>query len=733
MRRFLSLVVPLFLLAGPAAAGPGAMLTGSVRGPDGGALPHLVLRLSGPEGPRQFLTGPEGHYRVGPLAPGDYTLAVEAPGFRLAPEPRVTLTDGETRLDLALSPAPVREHVLVSATRGEATLSTLGVSATVLDSAAIAGREAGSLLTLVQNVPGVATARTGGVGTQGSTFVRGGEDRFARILLDGIPLNAPGGLYNFGPVLPLELERIEVVRGAASSLYGTDALAGVIHLVTRRAGPDEALGLRAEADAGGFAWRRFSGGASGRKGAVDWSAGGTRLTTDNEQPNSAFEETAAAASLGTRLGEASSLRLATRFATSSVGTPGQTAYGRPDLDATSERDDFVLGVQFRHARQGLAHELRAGFARMDQLSLNPADSGPYVPRSGDRVSPFEFFDFPEPAGFLDDTRRLSAGYQVELQAGDRHLLTAGADLERETGRLGSRALPLRTPERTNLGAYVQDRLLLGGRFFLTLGGRIERNDNYGTRAVPRAALAYRLREGDDAVTLKASAGAGIKEPTFFQTFGFSEDIVGNPDLDPERSRTYDVGIEQRFLGSRLRAEATLFRHEYRDQVAFRILSFTPFRGSYANLGETRGQGVELAVEAAPLPRLSLAAAYTYLDGEVIVSASEDPVYAVGEPLLRRPRHQASFSGEAGAGRATLGATLLVVGRRADSDFSALGLTENEGYARLDVRARVALGRGLEAFAVADNLLDASYEEALGYPALGRSVRAGIRFRSVRPN
>src|SRR5262245_24280410 len=127
MRRFVFLVFVLLVLrAATAAAEPGAALSGIVRSPDGTPLPHLVLTVSGAGGGRTVLTGPEGRYRVESLTPGDYELAADAPGFRLSPEPRVTVREGETRLDLALVPAPVREHVVVSATRGAGTLSTLG-------------------------------------------------------------------------------------------------------------------------------------------------------------------------------------------------------------------------------------------------------------------------------------------------------------------------------------------------------------------------------------------------------------------------------------------------------------------------------------------------------------------------------------------------------------------------------------------------------------------------------
>jgi len=146
-----------------------------------------------------------------------------------------------------------------------------------------------------------------------------------------------------------------------------------------------------------------------------------------------------------------------------------------------------------------------------------------------------------------------------------------------------------------------------------------------------------------------------------------------------------------------------------------------------NLAKTRAQGVELALEARPLAPLRVFGQYTFLDGKILESPSGfDPVYAVGEPLLRRPRHQGSLSAQLDLGRWSAGATVVYVGERADSDFVGLGLTRADAYTRLDARLRVRLARAVEAFCVGENLLDASYQEVLGYPALGRSVRGGLR-------
>jgi vitamin B12 transporter len=710
-------------------------LAGAIRTAEGSPVPQVVLQVDGPGGSRSLTTGPDGRFRLTGLESGDYALHLDAPGFVLSPEPRVKVEPGhDAWLDLVLEPAPVREHVVVSATRGEAVTSSLGTVVTVIDAERIAERESSSFLNLMQDVPGANVARSGGVGAQGTVFLRGGASNFARVLVDGVPVNEPGGAWNFGPQLAFELERVEVVKGAASSLYSTDALAGVVHLSTRRPVLGEAPSLRAEAEAGSFSWQRYAGGTSGRSGAYDWNLGLQHLDTDNEQPNSRFEATSGALTAGAALGERSNLRLVVRVDDSELGTPGPTAYGRPDRDASFDFTSVVSGVSFRHAGSRVAHSLRAGFATTDQLSHNPLDSGSFLPRAGDQVASFPYSDFPDPLGFQNDTKRLSAGYQADVQANARNLVTVGLDLEHESGEIGSRSGDLLTPSRTNVGAYLQDRLAVG-RLFAAAGARVERNDSFGTKLVPRVAFAYRARGGNDATTLRASAAAGIKEPDFFQSFGTSPFALGNPDLKPERSRTFDVGIEQRLFAGRARADVSYFHHDYHDQIAYQY-DFATNTGTYINLGKTRGQGLEVAVAASPVHRLSLSAEYTYLDSEVLISTSSfDPVYAEGQPLLRRPKHQGSLSARYTGERVSVGTSLVRVGERADSDFVGIGLTSNAAYTRVDARVHARLLSGLSAYVVSENLFDRQYQEILGYPALGRSVRVGLRYRrpdSARP-
>ncbi|MCG6928274.1 MAG: TonB-dependent receptor [Acidobacteria bacterium] len=722
-------VLSLALSAVPraGAADPGGVLEGSVRTSDGRPLAHVAVTVEGPPGARRVTTDPQGLYRVDRLVAGDYAASVDAPGLVLEGPARATVGSGEARLDLVLSPAPVRELVVVTAARGEATHSNLGVSTSVIDRERIEERAAPSLLPLLQEVPGTATARTGATGMQGSVFLRGGEARYAAVLVDGVPVNQPGGAFDWSAALPFELERVEVVRGAASSLYGNDALAGVIQLVTRRARDGEAPSLRAEAEAGSLEWQRYQAATTGARGAFDWNLGVQRFTTDNAEPNSRFEQIALASSIGLQLGSQTRLRAVVRYDDGDVGTAGPTAYYRPDLDASFERSDAVASASVRHVAARTVHRFSLGYTRTNQLSLNPVDSGCDTPEWEGQTGAFPICDFPNPDGFQNQTARLYAGYQADLPLGARHLLSAGADGEHEVGALGSRAEELLRPDRTNLGAYVQDRVLLGRRAYLTLGARVERNGSYGTKAVPRAALALRVHDGEDATTLRTSAGVGIKAPSFLESYGESFFAKGNPDLDPEQSRTLDLGLEQRLFGSRLRAVVTAFHHDYRDQIAYTVVDYDTFEGTYVNLGRTRAQGLELELDARPWPWLALLGQYTYTDSEILESADDfSPVYAVGEPLLRRPRHHASVTARLDFPRWSAGATVVHVGERADSDFVGLGLTRNSAYTRLDARVHVRVAGPLEAWVVGENLANVRYQEVLGYPALGRVLRAGLR-------
>jgi outer membrane receptor protein involved in Fe transport len=172
---------------------------------------------------------------------------------------------------------------------------------------------------------------------------------------------------------------------------------------------------------------------------------------------------------------------------------------------------------------------------------------------------------------------------------------------------------------------------------------------------------------------------------------------------------------------------TAFLQDYRDQIAYTVVDFDTFEGTYVNLGRTRAQGVEVELDSRPRPWLGLLGQYTFTDSEILESPNDfSPIYAVGEPLLRRPRHQASLTARLHFARWSVGATVVHVGERAGSDFVGLGLTRSAAYTRLDARGHVRIAGPLEAWVVGENLTDVTYQEVLGFPALPRSVRGGLR-------
>ena len=196
----LALAFFLFSAAAPLRA---ADLTGQIRTVDGRPLPHVVLTLDGPSGSRTMVTGSDGRYRARDLRAGLHEVAIDAPGFVVTSEARIAMAEADATLDITLAAAPVRERIVVTATRSDAALSTLGTSVSVLDGDQIAAREPATLLDVLQDLPGMSFARTGGPGSQASSFLRGGESRFARILVDGVPVNEPGGAHDFGSQLQI--------------------------------------------------------------------------------------------------------------------------------------------------------------------------------------------------------------------------------------------------------------------------------------------------------------------------------------------------------------------------------------------------------------------------------------------------------------------------------------------------------------------------------------------------
>ncbi len=723
---------PLFSQVVPVPAGT---ITGTVFGPNRDPLPRATAYLLDPAGVdvARALTDSRGRFRFDGLAEARYTLAVELVGFETV---RQSVEPG-TELELTLELAPVREQVVVTATRTQAPSGQLGANTTVLTEEVIANRQAVPLSDLLRSAVGVAVVRSGGHGTITSLFVRGGESDHNKVLLDGVPLNEPGGAFNFANLSLENIERVEVVRGPQSALFGSDAVASVVQLFTRRGRAETPKPNFFAAFEGGNrdTWRG-RGGLTGQAGRFDYSAQWARFSTDNREPSNFFHNTTLSGNFGLTLNQRTSLRAVLHGELGRVGTPGVTALGELDRDAYTRRRQGAGSLTLRNQTTNFWDQrLTYGFSQTRRVSRDLIMDPPFTPSFEGRTAPFSFFDFPSDR--LDNLRRHHATYQSDWRAGSlghragQHILTFAFEWEGERGfftnRLGFD--PAVNARRDNFGWVIQQQALWG-RFSLTNGVRVEDNETFGTKLLPRSSLAYFLRRGGSALgatKLKFNFGLGIKEPTLIDLFNPSPFSPGNPNLLPERTRSFDAGVEQRFWYDRGKLELNLFHNRFKDLIVFAFTDPTTFTGTFFNVGRAKAKGAEVVLELAPRSGLRGRGSYTFLDSQITEQGAVfDPVFEVGRPLLRRPKHSGSLELFWNWRRLTLNSTTLFVGRRPDSDFAFLGFTSNRGYTRWDLAGSYRTTYGITYFGVVENLLNDDYMEALGFPALKLMFRAGAR-------
>ena len=719
-----------FVLALSLSLSSSSSISGVVVDSAGRAIPRASIEIIAPDGTAAgtVFTEADGTFRV-LSAPDGCRVRASLAGFQPASTPC-----SPDPLKLSLAVAPVAEHIVVSATRTEAPSGQVAASVTVFDVAQIESRQEPPLADLLRQAPGATIVRVGAPGSVTSLFVRGGESNYTKVLLDGIPLNEPGGAFNMSNITTENLDRVEFIRGANSAIYGSDAMTGVLQLFTRR-GESARPDVRLRFEGGSFSTARGSAGIAAKAGRIDYSAEVAGVTTDNEVPNNEFRNTTLSGAAGVALARGATLRFIGRAELGKTGVPGQSAFGRPDLDAFFRRRDGTTGVAFDQATGAFHQRAAYGLAVSHQASTNLLLDPPYTPAFEGRTAPFEFSDFPYDS--RTDLTRHHASYQADgTFTTDRmgtHVDSAVIEWDGERGDLRNALEGTTVPaSRDNVGVTLQHQALWSG-VFVTAGLRFEHNDSFGNEAVPRIAAAWYPRQGGSTVgttRVRASAGRGIKEPTLLQSFSPNPFFLGNPDLLPERSRAYEVGVEQRFAADRVRVDLAWFDNRYRNIISTRTISFNPFTSQYFNIGLTTARGAELTTDVALSSGFRARGGYTFVDSEILESTSTSPVFKAGNSAFRRPRHS-GFLGVAWNGsRGSIDLSGTLVGRRVDSDFSSLAppIVENEGYAAWDLRGSVRLTRTLSGTIAIDNLTDSDRMEPLGYPVLGRAIRFGVRAR-----
>jgi vitamin B12 transporter len=674
---------------------------------------------------------------IGDLPSGNCPLHLQvlAPGFASQIEDVATHSDVIT---IQLRLAPASETVVVTATRTPVEASSAGADVATLNREQLQIMNPVAADDAIRFLPGAVVNTSGQRGGLSSLFVRGGNSNYNKVIVDGVSVTEPGGTIDLGS-LPLgEADRLEFLRGAQSTLYGSDAMTSVVQAWTST-GNTPVPELRFGADAGNYGTENGYASFSGLHGRFDYNIFGQQFNTSGSGPNDDYSNSLEGANIGLSVNDRITLRLRARHDNSVTGTPGAWNFNgnnvfdvlgvtyvlSPDLGARARQNNLLAslelavktGSNWTHHFTGFEYDLKS--TNLDS-GISPENT-PF----GTINTPFEA---------LVNINRAGFDYQGDYVERTWAETTVGYEFEDENGSVndpipadfasGGRGL------RLNEAAYAQQALTLG-RLSVIAGGRFVHNTTFGNTGVPRVAVGFQALRGGhlfSGTRLNFSYATGIKEPRFEETFVSSQFQLPNLNLKAERNRALEAGFQQNLL-SRFVFVANYFNNLFHDQIEFVTVNPNTFQGEYVNLQKSLAHGAEVELQSRLTQRLSWNTSYTYTSTQILLApAGSFPPNAQGDPLLRRPRHSATtlltYLGSRWGGN--LGGSF--VGPRPDSDFDGFGINHTPGYFLLDTGGWYKINSRVTVYGNAENILNRSYEEVTGYPALRANFRAGFRFR-----
>jgi vitamin B12 transporter len=584
----------------------------------------------------------------------------------------------------------------------------------------------------LREVPAATVVQVGSYGGVSSLFLRGGESDYVKVLIDGVPVNQSGGAYNWANLTTDNVDRIEVLRGPGSVLYGSDAVSGVVQVFTRRGQGRPTI--EGGGEAGTFGTVSGNVGVSGGSDRIKYSADASRFTTDGIYAfNNDYGNTVLSGALTAAPDSATDASLSLRYADNRYHFPTDFAGVLSDSNQSSAEKALTLAADLgRRLGQRYEVHLSAGGTHSD---------GEFEDRSDNAADTVGF-------GFAShrDSRAQRGNLDGRLNASVSQTLTvtAGAQVERETERqsgettsnFGGIATTPDTPfdrGRTTFGYYAQGVLDLPSGLAVNVNARLDDNSAFGTFFTYRAGAVYQL---PSRTRLRASVGRAFKAPTFCEQFCDAPFVVGDSTLSPERSTSWEVGVEQGIAKGRLSLWATYFDQRFRDMIVYDG-GAAPGAPTYLNGAAARAHGLETGLTVALTAGVRASASYTYLETEATDDAGmPSPTFAAGDRLIRRPKHSADLAIRARLlDRVLLGGSVAYIGWRDDVDFNQFPSQRVElpGYALLDLAGevellRAGLGRpGVSVVLRVENLFDQQYDQVVGFAGRGRGVFGGARF------
>lgn len=581
------------------------------------------------------------------------------------------------------------EEIIVTATRTETPVSQLPDSVTIISSEQIAQQKAITVFETLRSVPGLNIRKSGGIGRLTNVTIRGSGTNQVLVMIDGVQVNSPTtGSFDFANLTTDNVERIEVVRGPQSTLYGSDAMGGLINIVTKKGKGKPKFSIRSEF---GTPERTFkeSINSSGSIKGFHYSVDLARIDSDGRGADDDYEKVNISSRVGYKFNEKMNFETAMRYNNSRVGIDDGPF--RQDPNRESRNEDLNMNAIFNHSvTDWWSHRLKFSVADSDLKSV-------------DRANPGE----PDPFGisrFLLDTQIYTGNWQHTLNYNDIDTFVLGFEFENQSADNRSFDKSI-----INRGWYFQNQLKLWDRFFFNTGIRLDDNNTFGKSVNPKLSMAYHLKETD--TKFKANYGQGFRGPTLNDLF-FPD--FGDPTLDPEESESYDVGFEQYLFEDKIFFGVTYFNNRFSNLIQAVDTGGFVFRAK--NIGHVRAEGIEAETVIKPFKGLTMRGTFTRTNARD----------ANHKKLIRQPRTQGSVNVNYNfleKFNINIDDT-MVSHTRAFSNIR--GRKTNGGYHKLDVAFTYDYSKHCQFYSRIENLPDKKFDEILGFRAPGARFFFGMR-------
>ncbi|MEE8258421.1 MAG: TonB-dependent receptor [Sphingomonadales bacterium] len=586
------------------------------------------------------------------------------------------------------------DEVVVIGNRIPTPVSETGTSVTLLTAEDILESQEVSVLELLRSTPGVTISRSGSIGTVASLRIRGAEPGQTLVFIDGIKINdlsLPTGSFNFCAFTTGNIERIEILRGPPSTLYGSDAIGGVINIITKKA--ETPFSASGSLEGGSFGTFRGSANLGVRSGifSANLSASGVRTNgfsaadeDDGNTESDPFHTTVFTGNFGLEPTGNLSFNGLIRRASSRVEYDAFdfSTGGFVDGDGVNETEDIQgsIGAVWSALGGKIENSARISWSNIDRVD-------------------FEFGAM----SFISASRNRTIDLLSTIKPHEKITVLVGGQFQSgniNTELLGPFASSLAAGANINSG-FAEIMATPAENLTVTFGVRHDDHETFGGHTTFRITANFRI-PGTGTI-VRANWGEGFKAPSLFQLFS----AFGDPALLPESSKGWEIGVEQQVIKDNTSFSATWFKRTTKNQIDFSLATFT-----YGNIGASETKGVEISFHTRPLKEVSFEANYTYIDATNLVSAS---------PLLRRPRHVFNAAVSANpTSRLSVTIGLNYTGQQLDTGVTLPAFTV------VDVRATYDLYDSLTLFARLENALDETYQEVSGFGTADISAYAGVR-------